>query len=423
MKLPFLRRFTGKSAEAAPRPIPNSYWVQEGRFLAGEYPGSEDPEEARERIDRLLAAGVNTFVDLTEAHELEPYRTLLPASAEYERMAILDHGLPRSMDFMHDILALIADALARDRVVYVHCHAGIGRTGVVVGGHLILQGLRGEEALKELNRLWKQSARAADWRRVPETEEQQEYLLSFAPSAPPDPLLDETALSAAQRLRNRFHGALFGLALGDALAAPTQMAKSGSFGAVGDLIGGGLYDLPRGAWTDDTAMALCLAESLLDKQGFDAADQVARYAKWQKSGYLSATGECVGITASTARALGAAHWRRQAFGGSHDPKILDPEPLARIAPAVLYFFADRRAAVTQAAEAARATNQAPEVLAILLQALGVYIIQIDKTRAGQGLSAGLAASASSSLAKVTIVVDKDVNIYRLDEIMASFGSR
>ena len=60
---------------------------------------------------------------------------------------------------------------------------------------------------------------------------------------------------------------------------------------------------------------------------------------------------------------------------------------------------------------------------ILLQALGVYIVQIDKTKAGQGIAAGLAASASSSLAKVTIVVDKDVNIYRLDEIMASFGSR
>ena len=60
---------------------------------------------------------------------------------------------------------------------------------------------------------------------------------------------------------------------------------------------------------------------------------------------------------------------------------------------------------------------------ILLQALGVYIIQIDKTKPGQGIAAGLAASASSALAKVTIVVDKDVNIYRLDEIMAAFGSR
>ena len=60
---------------------------------------------------------------------------------------------------------------------------------------------------------------------------------------------------------------------------------------------------------------------------------------------------------------------------------------------------------------------------LLLQALGVVIIQIDKTKAGQGMSAGLAASAASSMNKVTIVVDKDVNIYRLDEVMAAFGSR
>ena len=60
---------------------------------------------------------------------------------------------------------------------------------------------------------------------------------------------------------------------------------------------------------------------------------------------------------------------------------------------------------------------------LLLQALGVYIVQINKTSPGQGISAGLAASSSSGLAKVVIVVDKDVNIYRLDDVMASLGSR
>ena len=60
---------------------------------------------------------------------------------------------------------------------------------------------------------------------------------------------------------------------------------------------------------------------------------------------------------------------------------------------------------------------------LLLQALGVYIVQINKTSPGQGISAGLAASSASGLAKVVIVVDKDVNIYRLDDVMASLGSR
>lgn len=82
-------------------------------------------------------------------------------------------------------------------------------------------------------------------------------------------------------------------------------------------------------------------------------------------------------------------------------------------------------APVEAAYRARMRLSVPGMLNmhILLQALGVYVVQIDKTRPGQGISAGLAASAASSLAKVVVVVDKDVNIYRLDEIVAAFGSR
>jgi 4-hydroxy-3-polyprenylbenzoate decarboxylase len=82
-------------------------------------------------------------------------------------------------------------------------------------------------------------------------------------------------------------------------------------------------------------------------------------------------------------------------------------------------------APVEAAQRARLKMSVPGVINvhILLQALGVFIVQIDKTKVGQGLSAGLAVSASSGLAKVTIVVDKDVNIYSMEAIMATFGSR
>ena len=177
-----------------------------------------------------------------------------------------------------------------------------------------------------------------------------------------DPLLDPDALSAAQTLRDRFLGALIGLAVGDAVAAATQFLRPGSFTPVGDLLGGGPFDLPRGAWSDDTSMALCLADSLLECNGFDARDQMERYRRWQQEGYLSATGQCLGITASTARAIAMAQWRRQAFSGSHDPNQVDPEPLSRVAPAVLFFFATSGPAVDQATEAARTTCQSPVVL-------------------------------------------------------------
>ena len=177
-----------------------------------------------------------------------------------------------------------------------------------------------------------------------------------------DPLLDPEALAAASNLRGRFLGALIGLATGDAVAAATQYRRPGSFTPVGDMLGGGPFDLPRGAWSDDTAMALCLADSLLERNGFDARDQMERYRRWQQQGYLSATGQCVGITANTARAIAMAQWRRQALFGSHDPSQQDPEPLSRVAAAVLFFFATSGEAINQATEAARTTCQAPAVL-------------------------------------------------------------
>lgn len=380
MKIPFLGRLRGAVSAAPGRPIPNSYWVQPGRWLAGEYPGAEDEAESAQRIALLCAAGLDTFIDLTEAGEREPYAALLPEGAEHHRLPIMDHGLPRSPAHMRDLLGLVDDALARGRRIYLHCRAGIGRTGMVVGCHLAAAGRSGEEALEELNRLWQQSGRSAQWRRVPETQEQCDFLVEFAESLLDTELvLDDSALAAARRLRERFQGALFGLAAGDALAAPTQLGRPGGFAPVRDLLGGGPYDLARGVWTDDTAMALCLARSLVESRGFDARDQLQRYTDWQQQGELSATGQCLGISSSVARALGVARWRRQVFAGSHDPAQLDPDPLVRVAPVAMFFFADAARATAQAAEAARVTCQAPDVLT----ATRLFAAMVQGALAGQ----------------------------------------
>ena len=178
-----------------------------------------------------------------------------------------------------------------------------------------------------------------------------------------DPLLDADTLAAARGLRERFVGALFGLAVGDAIAAATQFRRPGTFSPIGDMLGGGPFDLPRGAWSDDTAMALCLAESLLERDGFDARDQVQRYSRWQQDGYMTSTGQCVGITASTARSLALAQWRRgMVFPGSHDPEQLDPEPLSRIAAVALFYFASLEQTLQQSVDSSRITCQAPAVL-------------------------------------------------------------
>lgn len=341
------------------KPVAESYWVIEDRLLAGCYPGGRKPQEVERRLGALLEAGFDAFIDLTEPGELPAYEAYLPGSVRYARKPIPDHGVPRLAAQMAEILAELDAALAEGRRVYVHCRAGIGRTGTVIACHLAARGLSGEAAIAELNQLWKGSDRSDTWPEVPETEEQVAFIREWA--ANHDVTQAPEVLNAARHLRERFQGAMVGLAVGDALAAHTQFRKPGSFAPIGDLLGGGPFDLPRGAWTDDTAMAVLLAESLAER-GFDARDQVSRYSRWQREGYGSATGQCVGISANVARAVAAAQYKGQPFAGSHDPQSLDKDPLSRIAPVVMYHFAQPEQAIARAVDAARVTAQAPLVL-------------------------------------------------------------
>ena len=398
-----------------------------GKLLAGEHPGAAAADDTSARLSRLLGAGVTCFIDLTQPDEIAPYDAGLPASVDYFRIPIPDRSVPSEPAQMADILGCVRGALREGRAVYLHCRAGIGRTGMTVGCLLAELGLSGEEALTELNRLWRQSAHSDEWPTVPQTEEQANYIRHWRPAEPSDgdPLLHPATLAAARGLRERFQGALLGLAAGDAVAAATQYRRPGRFTPVGDLLGGGPFDLPRGAWSDDTAMALCLAESLIECERFDARDQVSRYRRWQLTGYLSATGQCVGITAGTARALALAQWRRQTFSGTHDPGAQDPESLSRVAPVAMYFFARPSAAVADlAAEAARTTCQAPLVLAAcraLARALHAALSGEEKAAivarataaagppAHSGAGAAAAGKASAALAAILEVFDRTRN--------------
>jgi hypothetical protein len=88
----------------------------------------------------------------------------------------------------------------------------------------------------------------------------------------------------------RYRGCLLGLAVGDALGTTLEFKPPGSFDPVGDMVGGGPFGLRPGEWTDDTSMALCLAESLIERRGFDPVDQLERYCRWYRLGHLSSTG-------------------------------------------------------------------------------------------------------------------------------------
>ena len=86
--------------------------------------------------------------------------------------------------------------------------------------------------------------------------------------------------------RTRFRGSLLGLAAGDALGTTVEFEPPGTFTPLTDIVGGGPFSLKPGEWTDDTTMALCLAESLVEK-GFDETHQLETYCRWRKDGHLS----------------------------------------------------------------------------------------------------------------------------------------
>ena len=142
-------------------PIPESYWVEENRFLAGEYPGSYNPETARRRIESFLECGIRTFIDLTHSHELVPYDALLKEQAgiydlplSYHRFAIRDHDIP-SNETMLKILDTIDAEIQNGHAVYVHCWGGVGRTGITVACYLIRHGLSPEQSLKKVHGLFR----------------------------------------------------------------------------------------------------------------------------------------------------------------------------------------------------------------------------------------------------------------------------
>ena len=162
--------------------------------------------------------------------------------------------------------------------------------------------------------------------------------------------------------RERFQGCLLGLAAGDALGTALEFEQPGTFQPIADMIGGGPFGLSPGQWTDDTSMALCLAASLTECGGFDAADQMRRYASWADEGYLSSTGECFDIGNTVSRAL--SHFRRtvEPFAGSTDPRTAGNGSLMRLAPVAMFYAQDAREAMRHAAESSRTTHGAREAV-------------------------------------------------------------
>ena len=156
----------------------------------------------------------------------------------------------------------------------------------------------------------------------------------------------------------RYRGCLLGLAAGDALGTTLEFRSPGSFTPLDDMVGGGPFSLAPGQWTDDTSVALCLAESLIQCQGFDLSDQLSRYVRWFRLGHLSSTGVCFDIGNTVRTALIKYERTGEPYSGSRDPYSAGNGSLMRLAPVPMYFARTPAEAIDKCGISSKTTHGA-----------------------------------------------------------------
>jgi hypothetical protein len=165
-------------------PLDESYWVLPGELLAGEYPGRREELETGKRIQGLIQAGIRTCIDLTKPGELGPsYREVFLEElshygyeGNYYHFPIYDFGVPDAEQLVRT-LDKIDESITGNQPVYVHCRAGIGRTGLVVGCYLVRHGKTGDEALIAIKQL--RSCVSSSWMQSPETDAQVAFVKNW----------------------------------------------------------------------------------------------------------------------------------------------------------------------------------------------------------------------------------------------------
>ena len=161
---------------------------------------------------------------------------------------------------------------------------------------------------------------------------------------------------------DRYHGALLGLAAGDALGTTLEFRPPGSFAPIEDIVGGGPFALAPGEWTDDTSMALCLAESLIQTAGFNPVDQLERYIRWFRHGHLSSTGQMFDVGNTVSSALLRFEQTGEPLCGSTDPWSAGNGSIMRLAPVPMAYAGNASEAIRLSGESSRTTHGAVEAV-------------------------------------------------------------
>lgn len=159
--------------------------------------------------------------------------------------------------------------------------------------------------------------------------------------------------------QDQARGMLIGLAVGDAVGTTLEFCPRGTFEPLEDMVGGGPFQLNPGQWTDDTSMAMCLAQMLRSANGWDAEDAMRRFVNWRDFGYLSSTGVCFDIGTQTSAALDRFLRDGNPYAGSTDDAQSGNGGIMRLAPVVLAYGHEVAAAQAVAQLQSRLTHASP----------------------------------------------------------------
>lgn len=277
--------------------------------------------------------GATALVTLIEDHEIEGLQ-VRGIEAECQRHGIDWLHLPipdvsTPSDEFEAAWATVGEGLRsrlrNDFNVLVHCKGGLGRAGTIAARLLVELGADPKEAMRKVRAVRPGAI---------ETVEQERHVHGIRPI--PECLPSKTL----DAIRDRALGALVGLAVGDAIGTTVEFRPRGSFDPVTDMIGGGPFDLRPGEWTDDTSMALCLADSLIARDCLDERNLLDRFCRWFRVGENSVTGRCFDIGNVTANALTHFEKTGDVHAGPTDRMTAGNGSLMRLSPVAIRYWSD-----------------------------------------------------------------------------------
>lgn len=310
-------------------------------------------------LESIRAWGAVAVVTLVEAHELDRYKVSgLHAAVRQRGMAwhhlpIVDVSVPAASFETEWAVAgpdLWSD-LGAGRKVLLHCRGGLGRTGTIAARLLIELGVSAEKAMAMVRK-----ARPG----AIETAEQEQYVRRVRPLGPV--IATSRYLSPASDVIDRGRGALLGLAVGDALGTTIEFQPRDSYPKQTEITGGGPFNLEAGQWTDDTSMALALADSLITHPAFNGSDLVDRFVRWRTKGEYSCNGKCFDIGTTTAEALSRYCRDGNPFAGATNEESAGNGSLMRLSPVALAALHEPSEVRRIAAKQSLTTHGAPQAV-------------------------------------------------------------